>query len=155
MVPLPRLAHSQRIASIRGLAVRVAVLREFVLGSPAEVEGAQHGNVDAESREHKLDAAEHEGREGGSGEVANEVDDEDLPEANDADDDAAGVVFVRMGTRGACGVETYAAPRAKQEITASFSVLRICSFQTERIGRAKMNTSVRMLVMIRDLRMSI
>jgi hypothetical protein len=59
-----------------------------VLGPPAEVEGAEHGDVDAKTSEHQLDAAEHEGREGGSGEVADEVNDIDLPEADDSDDDA-------------------------------------------------------------------
>lgn len=63
-----------------------------MLGPPAEVEGAEHWDVDAESGEHELDAAEHEGREGGAGQVADEVDDIDLPEADDADDNASIVV---------------------------------------------------------------
>lgn len=62
-----------------------------MLGSPAEVEGPQHGNVDAEAGEHQLNAAEHEGGQRRSREVVNEIDDEDLPEANDADYDAAGI----------------------------------------------------------------
>lgn len=62
-----------------------------MLGPPAEVEGSEHGDVDAETSEHQLDAAEHEGREGGAGQVAEEVDDIDLPESDDADDDASTV----------------------------------------------------------------
>ena len=77
-----------------------------MLGPPTEVEGSEHGDIDAEAGEHELDAAEHEGREGGAGQVADEVDDIDLPEADDADDDAtvvcqsagAGVVLMmRVG----------------------------------------------------------
>ena len=60
-----------------------------MLGPPAEVEGAEHGDVDAKTSEHQFYAAEHESREGGSGEVADEVDDIDLPEADDSDDDAS------------------------------------------------------------------
>ena len=63
-----------------------------MLGPPAEVEGSEHGDVDAASGERELDAAEHEGREGGAGQVADEVDDIDLPEADDADDNASIVV---------------------------------------------------------------
>ena len=60
-----------------------------MLGSPAEVEGPQHGNVDAEAGKHQLNAAEHEGRKRRPREVVNEIDDEDLPEADDADYNAA------------------------------------------------------------------
>lgn len=60
-----------------------------MLGPPAKVEGAEHGDVDAEACQHYFDAAEQECREGCSGEVAEEVDDEHLPEADDADHDAA------------------------------------------------------------------
>ena len=51
-------------ALVEGLA---AALGHFVLRPPAQVEGAQHGDVDAEAGEHEFDAAEHEGREGGAG----------------------------------------------------------------------------------------
>jgi hypothetical protein len=92
--PVSGLIFSQLVASnrleaacplVEGLAT---ALRHLVLGPPAEVEGSEHGNVDAEAGEHQLDAAEHEGREGGAGQVADEVDDIDLPEADDSDDDA-------------------------------------------------------------------
>ena len=63
-----------------------------MLGPPPEVEGSERGDVDAESGEHELDAAEYEGREGGAGQVTDEVDDIDLPEADDTDDDASIVV---------------------------------------------------------------
>jgi hypothetical protein len=36
-------------------------------------------------------------------------------------------------------------------MTATFSVFRICSFQTDRMGKTKMKTSVKMFVMISDL----
>lgn len=50
---------------------------------------------------------------------------------------------------------TYAAPSAKHEMTASFSVLRIWSFQTDLIGSAKTNKSVRTFVAISALRTKI
>lgn len=95
MVPLSCLACDQRVGSV-GLEVAVAVRsagsRELVLGPPAEVERAEHGYVDAEACQHYFDAAEQEGREGCSGEVAEEVDDEHLPKADDADHDTT-VIF--------------------------------------------------------------
>lgn len=88
MVPLSWLAHGQWVASVRlesSLAVGQLVSGHLVLGSPAEVEGSQHWDVDAEPGEHQFDAAEHEGCEGCSGKVAEEIDDIDLPESDDAD----------------------------------------------------------------------
>lgn len=61
----------------------------FVFGSQPDVKGSKHGDVDAKASEHQLDGAEHKGREGRSRKVADEVDNEDLPEAHDADDNAA------------------------------------------------------------------
>ena len=49
------------------------------------------------------------------------------------------------------GYDTYAAPRAKHEMTAIFSVFRIWSFQTDLMGKMKMKTSVTMLVAMSDL----
>lgn len=95
MVPLARVALGQRIAPggfERCLTTSLAGLGQPVLGSPPEVEGSEHGNVDTQPCKHELDAAEHEGRDRCSGQVANEVDDEDLPEADDADYDAAAIV---------------------------------------------------------------
>jgi len=88
VIPLSWLAHGQWVASVRlesSLAVGQFVSGHLVLGSPAEVEGPQHWNVDAEPGEHQFDAAEHEGREGCSGKVAEEIDDIYLPESDDAD----------------------------------------------------------------------
>lgn len=90
MVSLARLAHGQWVASI-GFEGIAGSLGEIVLGSPAEVEGPQHGNVDAEAGEHQLNAAEHEGCKRCSGKVANEIDDENLPEADDSNYNAAGI----------------------------------------------------------------
>lgn len=69
--------------------LRPARLRELRLLPPAEVEGPEHGNVDTQPSKHELNGAEHKGHEGCAGQVPDEVDDEDLPEADDADDDAA------------------------------------------------------------------
>ena len=49
------------------------------------------------------------------------------------------------------GYDTYAAPRAKHEMTAIFSVFRIWSFQTDLMGKMKMKTSVTMFVAMSDL----
>lgn len=61
----------------------------LVLGPPLQVERSQGRDVNAESRKHQLDGTEHEGRERCAGEIADEIDDEDLPESHDADDDAS------------------------------------------------------------------
>lgn len=60
-----------------------------MLGPPPEVERSEHGDIYAEAGEHKLDAAEHERRERSAGQVSDEVDDENLLHANDADDDTS------------------------------------------------------------------
>jgi hypothetical protein len=83
-----------------------AALGHLVLGPPAEVEWSEHGDVDAKTGEHQLDAAEHEGREGGAGQVADEVDDEDEPEAGDTDDDASvccQMLLLQAGEKGGIG----------------------------------------------------
>jgi hypothetical protein len=101
MVPLPWRSHLQRVGSVgleTGLVVASAVLGELVLRPPAEVERPQHWNIDAEAREHQLDAAEHEGSQGCSGKVAEEVDRKHLPKADDANYDTT--VIVRQYTRG-------------------------------------------------------
>lgn len=37
--------------------------RVFVLGTPLEIEGTKHRNIDAETSKHELDGAKHEGGE--------------------------------------------------------------------------------------------
>ena len=65
-------------------------------------------------------------------------------------------LFISADVRGLEGeIMTYAAPSAKHERTANFSVLRIWSLQTERIGSAKTNRSVRTFVAISALRTKI
>lgn len=66
-----------------------AICIRLVLGPPLQVEWSQGRNVDTEPGKHELDGAEHESCERRAGEIADEVDDEDLPESNYADDDAA------------------------------------------------------------------
>jgi hypothetical protein len=156
VVPLTWLIDCQWIASIRleiSLAVGQAAGGCLLLGSPAEVEGSQHRNVDAKACEHEFDAAQHECREGSSGKVVEKVDREDQPEADDADN------HTTVQISGCSGHKkmwlTYAAPSAKHEITANFSVLRIWSFQTDLIGSAKTNKSVRTFVAISALRTKI
>jgi hypothetical protein len=124
-----------------------------LLGPPAEVEGSEHRNVDAESGKHQLDAAEHEGREGRACQIAEEIDEEDFIEANDADDHAPVCcqISFEAGDSGLEGWDTYAAPRAKHDMTAIFPVFLICSFQTDLIGKTKMKISVKMFVKMSDL----
>jgi hypothetical protein len=95
MVPLPWRSHFQRVGSVgleTGLVVASAVLGELVLRPPAEVERPQHWNIDAEAREHQLDAAKQEGCEGCTGKVVDEVDGKHLPKADDANYDATVIV---------------------------------------------------------------
>lgn len=133
----------------RGMEVLAASRRRLVLRPPAEVEWPQHWDVDAQPSKHQLYGAKHERRERRAREVADQVDDEDLPEADNADDHAP--AFVSFSAISVGLLVTYAAPRAKQEMTASFSVFRICNFHTDLIGSTKMKRSVRMFVMISDL----
>lgn len=52
-------------------------------------------------------------------------------------------------------IKTHAAPSAKQEMTANFSVFRMFNCQTLLMGRIKIKRSVRTLVMMSDLRTKI
>lgn len=70
----------------------MAGLGQPVLGPPSLVERSEHWNVDAQPGKHQLDTAEHECCDGCAGQVADKVDHEDLPEANNADDNAAVIV---------------------------------------------------------------
>lgn len=93
VVLAPRLGARQ-VTRLRSIHHDVGALGPARLGqlgllTPAEVERAEHGDVDADPGEHELDGAQHEGHEGRAGQVAHQVDDEDLPEANNANDDAA------------------------------------------------------------------
>ena len=60
IISLTWLTYCQRVALVRlvsGLTIAQAVLGRLLLSPPAEVEGSQHRNVDAEAREHEFDAA--------------------------------------------------------------------------------------------------
>lgn len=114
----------------------MATLSGPVLGPPSEVKGTEHGDRDTETSKHQLDCAKRESRKRCAGEVAEKINDENLPEANDSDDHAS--MSVRIFPRTLQEIVTYARPRAKQDRTANFSVFRICNFQTHLIGRMKM-----------------
>ena len=72
----PAVAQLQ-LPRARCLVVRpgpVCGARLAVLCSEADVEGAEHGDVDGEAGQHELDGAEHEGGERGTGQISDEVD---------------------------------------------------------------------------------
>lgn len=81
-----RLGAAYRVGSAIGVASGLGYLGFL---SPAKVERPEHRNVDANPRKHELDRAKHEGHERGTGQISDEVDDKNLPESNDADNDAA------------------------------------------------------------------
>lgn len=71
------------------LAIGIFERGGLVLGSPSEVEGAKHRNIDAKTGKHELNRAEHERSQGGASQIANKIDDVDLPESNNANHTAS------------------------------------------------------------------
>lgn len=61
----------------------------LVLGSPSEIEWPEHGNVDAKPCQHQLDGAEHERGKRCARQIPNQINDEDLPETDDTNHNAA------------------------------------------------------------------
>lgn len=71
------------------LAIGIFERGGLVLGSPSKVEGAKHRNIDAKTGKHELNRAEHERSQGSASQIANKIDDVDLPESNHANHTAS------------------------------------------------------------------